>query len=151
MSVPIAGSRAARILLVEDNEDHAFLTTEGFVVSRLLVDLKHVDNGVKCMQYLRQEPPYQDALRPDLILLDIHMPLMDGYEVIRAIRADPTLQALPVVVMSTSGEDDGVRRMYELGCYSYVTKPVGFEGFVNAASQIGGYWLQLVVLPPAGA
>ncbi len=151
MSVPIARSRAARILLVEDNEDHAFLTTEGFIVSRLLVDLKHVDNGVKCMQFLRRQPPYQDALRPDIVLLDIHMPLMDGYEVISAIRNDPDLQGLPVVVMSTSGEDDGVRRMYELGCNSYVTKPVGFEGFVNVATQIGGYWLQLVVLPSAEA
>lgn len=147
MSVPIAGSRAARILLVEDNEDHAFLTTEGFVASRLLVDLHHVDSGVKCMKYLRREAPYQDALRPDLVLLDIHMPLMDGFEVIAAIRADPALQGLPVIVMSTSGEDEGVRRMYELGCNSYVTKPVGFEGFVNVATQLGGYWLQLVVLP----
>ncbi len=139
--------RPARVLLVEDNDDHAFLANEAFASSRLLVDLHHVDNGVKCMQFLRREAPYQRVWRPDLVLLDIHMPLMDGFEVITAVRADPQLKNLPVVVMSTSGEDQGVRRMYELGCNSYVTKPVGFEGFVGVVRQLSGYWLQLVVLP----
>jgi CheY-like chemotaxis protein len=142
--------RRAVVLLVEDNEDHAFLAYEALSSNRLLVDMHRVDNGVKCMQFLRREAPYPQAPEPDLILLDIHLPLMDGFEVMAGVREDPRLKFIPVVVMSTSGEDEGVRRMYELGCNSYVTKPVTFEGFSAAMQKITDYWLQLVVLPPHG-
>lgn len=141
--------RTATVLLVEDNEDHVFLTREAFAAGRLKVDLHHVDNGVKCMRFLRKESPYEAAPTVDLVLLDIHMPLMNGFEVIEAIRTDDGLKCLPVVVMSTSQEDLGVKRMYALGCNSNVKKPVSFSGFTEIVSQIAGYWFQLVVLPPA--
>lgn len=150
MSDPRTGPRPAHILLVEDNEDHAFLAMEAFERGRLSVDVRRVENGVQCMEFLRREGEYADAPSVDFVLLDIHLPLMDGYAVIAAIRQDPGLRALPVVVMSTSREDLGVRRMYELGCNSYIAKPVNFANFVELLAVLGDYWLQVVVLPPAG-
>lgn len=144
------GKRSAHILLVEDNEDHAVLAMEAFERGKLVVDVRHVENGVECMKYLRKEGRYSDAPSPDLVLLDIQMPMMDGYEVIAAIRKDPHLMSIPVVVMSTSTEDAGVRRMYELGCNSYIAKPVEFGNFVELLARIGDYWLHAVVLPPPG-
>ena len=141
------GPRPAYVLLVEDNEDHAFLAIEAFKRGKLSVDVRHVENGVQCMKFLRKEGEYADAPTPDFLLLDIHMPKMDGYAVIAAIRNDPRLLALPVVVMSTSSEDAGVRRMYELGCNSYIAKPVNFANFVELLGALGDYWLQVVVLP----
>lgn len=145
---PIHSSpRPATVLFVEDNEDHTFLLREAFQSSRVLVDLYHVDNGLKCLQFLRQEAPYGNVPRPDLLLLDIRMPLMDGFEVMQALKADERLKSLPVIVMSTSEDNEGVRRMYELGCSSYVRKPVDFSGFAATISQLTGYWFQLVKLP----
>ena len=146
---PVAKSRVAEILLVEDNEDDVFLTREAFDAASLRVNLHHVDNGLKCMQYLRREGPYLDAPTPDLILLDMHMPLMDGYEVLAEIVKDKQLCHLPVVVLTTSYEAADIRKMYGLRCNSYITKPVDFQNFVGMIAQLAGYWLTVVVVPDA--
>lgn len=144
---PVAKTRVAEILLVEDNEDDVFLTREAFDAAHLRVNLHHVDNGEKCLQFLRKQGPYADAATPDLILLDMHMPVMDGYEVLSEIVKDAKLHHLPVVVLTTSYEAEDIRKMYGLRCSSYITKPVDFDSFTKAISQLAGYWLTVVVVP----
>lgn len=144
---PLCESRIAEILLVDDNEDDVFLTREAFDAAALKVHLNHVDNGQKCLQYLRKQGPYADAATPDLVLLDMHMPVMDGYEVLSEIVKDEKLHHLPVVVLTTSYEAADIQRMYGLRCSSYITKPVDFGNFVKAIAQLAGYWLTVVVVP----
>ncbi|MEO6017078.1 MAG: response regulator [Polaromonas sp.] len=146
---PIAESRIAEILLVEDNDDDVFLTREAFSAAKLRVNLQHVNNGEKCLNYLRKRASYEDAVTPDLILLDMHMPVMDGYEVLSEIVKDEKLRHLPVVVLTTSYEAADIQKMYGLRCNSYITKPVNFESFVSAIGQMAGYWLTVVVVPEA--
>jgi CheY-like chemotaxis protein len=147
MIKPIGSSRIAEILLVEDNEDDVFLTREAFDAASLKVNLNDVDNGEKCLQYLRKQGPYSQAVTPDLVLLDMHMPLMDGYEVLAEIVKDDMLKHLPVVVLTTSHEASDIRKMYGLRCSSYITKPVNFDNFVKLISELSGYWLTVVVTP----
>jgi CheY-like chemotaxis protein len=107
-------SRPAEILLVEDSLDDVQLTREGFSRVNLSVKLHHVDNGEKCMAFLRKQGPYASAPAPDIILLDLNMPVMGGREVLEQIVADPVLSHLPVVVLSTSEEERDVLRC--IGC-----------------------------------
>jgi CheY-like chemotaxis protein len=144
---PISKSCVAEILLVEDNEDDVFLTREAFESASLRVNLRHVDNGEKCLEFLRKQGPYADAPTPDLILLDMHMPVMDGHEVLAEIVADEKLHHFPVVVLTTSHEAADIHKMYELRCNSYITKPVDFDSFVGAIGKLAGYWLTVVVMP----
>ena len=144
---PLADSRVAEILLVEDNEDDVFLTRSAFEASGLRVNLHHVDNGEKCLKFLRKEVPYVDTPFPDLILLDMHMPVMSGYDVLNEIVKDEKLRHVPVVILTTSNEAADVQKMYALRCSSYITKPVNFDNFVKAIGQLSGYWLTVVVVP----
>lgn len=143
--------RQAIVLLVEDNADHAFLTREAFEEAPQKVNLQHVDNGEKCLAFLRRQAPYETAPRPDLILLDIHMPRMNGYEVMQAMAHDDALRSIPVVVLTTSSEPVDVNRMYQLGCNSYLAKPGDFGVFTAALEQLAGYWFCLALLPSAPA
>jgi len=147
MLTPVGNSRIAEILLVDDDEDDLFLTREAFDAASLKVNLHHVDNGVKCLKFLRKQAPYQDAITPDLILLDMHMPLMNGHEVLAEIVKDEALKHLPVVVLTTSYEAEDIRKMYGLRCSSYIVKPVDFKSFTKVISQLAGYWLTVVVVP----
>ena len=147
---PLAESRIAEILLVEDNADDVFLTREAFDAAGLRVNLHHVDNGEKCMQFLSRKGPYANVPTPDLILLDMHMPVMDGYEVLTEIKKKKKLRHLPVVVLTTSYEAADIQKMYGLRCNSYITKPVDFENFVKVIAQLAGYWLTVVVTPGNG-
>jgi CheY-like chemotaxis protein len=135
------------VLLVEDNEDDVYLTQRAFKAAKFVVNLHHVNNGKKCMAFLRKQPPYADVPTPDLILLDLNMPVMDGREVLAEIVKDEALRHLPVVVLTTSYEAEDVQKMYKLRCNSYITKPVDFEKFAEAVKKIEDYWLTVVVLP----
>lgn len=143
----IRAGRTATVLLAEDNPDHAFLTQEAFADAKLRVELHHVETGDECMAFLRREGPFTQAPRPDLLLLDIHMPRMDGYEVLEAINQDPALRSLTVIVLSTSNDLLDVERMYALRCNSFMTKPVDFRQFQQAVTKLADYWFELVVLP----
>lgn len=99
------------------------------------------------MAFLRKQKQYSDAPTPDLILLDLNMPRMDGREVMAEIVADERLQHLPVVVLTTSAEEGEILKMYQLRCSSYIIKPVDFEQFIRVVRLINDYWLALVVLP----
>ena len=139
--------RAAEILLVEDNEDDVVLMQEGFKRSKLLVKLHHVKNGIECMDFLLKQGGYKDAVTPDLILLDLNMPLMDGREVLEKISQNEELRHLPVVILTTSSDEKDVLEMYKLRCSSYIVKPVDFNQFQRIVSEIGDYWFTIVVLP----
>lgn len=139
--------REPHVLMVEDNEDHAFLTTEAFTESGHAVRLHHVETGEKCMAFLRGHAPYGPSPRPDLVLLDIHMPRMNGYEVMQAMMDDPALRSIPVIVMSTSAALEDVNRMYALGCNAYVVKPRDFEALATAIRKLSDHWFDTVLLP----
>ena len=141
--------RPAEVLLVEDDDDDVYITRKGFQASRLAVNLHRVRNGRECMQFLRRDGPYASAPTPDLILLDINMPIMDGREVLAEIVRDEALRQLPVVVLTTSEADRDVLDMYDLRCSSYITKPVDFEQFTRVIRELGSYWFSIVVLPPS--
>jgi len=147
MTDALAASRPAEILLVEDNEDDVFLTRMAFEQAKLIVNLHHVDDGEKCMAFLRKQPPYADAPTPDLILLDLNLPVMDGREVLAEIVKDEALKHLAVVVLTTSYEAEDIATMYKLRCNSYITKPVDFEKFVDAVRKLQDYWFTVVILP----
>ena len=144
---PIADSRIAEILLVEDNEDDVFLTREAFDAAGLRVNLHHVNNGKKCLEFLRKQGIYADVPTVDLVMLDMHMPVMNGHQVLSEIVKDEHLQHLPVVVLTTSYEAADIHKMYKLRCNSFITKPVDFESFVKVIAQMTGYWLTVVVMP----
>ena len=145
------GGKPAEILLVEDEENEVELTKEGFARANLTVNLRHVDNGEKCLAYLRKQAPYADAPTPDLILLDLNMPRMDGRQVMAEIVRDEALRHLPVVVLTTSSAEADILEMYKLRCNSYIIKPVGFDDFVQAITLLGSYWLTLTKPPSARA
>lgn len=140
--------RPAEVLLVEDNEDDVFITRKGFEDAKLSVNLHHVPNGRECMSFLRKEQPYSDVCTPDLILLDLNMPIMDGREVLAEIVKDDELRHLAVVILTTSENERDLLEMYKLRCSSCITKPVDFMQFLNVVRQIGDYWFSVVVLPP---
>ncbi len=142
------GGRPAEILLVEDNETDVILTREGFERAKLKVNLHHVENGEACMAFLRREREYADAPTPDLILLDLNMPVMDGREVLAEMVKDDRLKHLPVVILTTSADEKDVLQMYKLRCSSYATKPVDFNQFLHVIQSIAEYWFTIVVLPP---
>ncbi|GAA4453384.1 response regulator [Novipirellula rosea] len=139
--------RPAEVLLVEDNEDDVIITRRGFNKSDLPVNLHRVENGEECMQFLRKSGPYVDAPTPDLILLDLNMPVKDGREVLAEIVADEQLRRLAVVVLTTSESDQDLLTMYDLRCSSYILKPVDFKQFQQVIKYIGEYWFTIVVLP----
>jgi CheY-like chemotaxis protein len=146
----LTNTRAAEVLLVEDNENDVELTRIGFKKSKLRLNLHHVKDGVECMNFLRKQGAYAGAPRPDLILLDLNMPRMTGQEVLAEIVADEALCTLPVIVMTTSTNDEEIIRMYKLRCSSYIAKPVDLEQFLRVVQSLADYWFTVVILPPAG-
>lgn len=147
MSSDLASARFAEVLLVEDNEDDVLFTRESFRRSKLAVNLHHVEDGVECMAFLRKEGAYADAPTPDLILLDLNMPRMDGREVLAAITQDEALHHLPVVILTTSKDEGDILLMYELRCNSYMVKPVDFDQFMDLVKTMNDYWFTVAVLP----
>lgn len=140
--------RPAEVLLVEDNEMDVVLTRKGFEKSRFAVNLHHVENGVKCMSFLRKQQGYDKVPTPDLVLLDLNMPEMNGREVLTEIVKDPELSKLPVIILTTSDLDRDLISMYKLRCNSYITKPVSFIDFKRLLEDLGNYWFTVVLLPP---
>jgi len=145
----LARGRPANVLLVEDNDNDVELTRLGFQRAKLAVNLDRVANGEECMAYLRKEGKYAEAPAPDLILLDLNMPRMDGQEVLEEINRDDHLKHLPIVVLTTSDADKDVLAAYKLRCSSYIVKPLDFENFSKAIQSLADYWFTVVVLPPA--
>lgn len=138
------------ILMADDDEDDRLLTLDALKESRVLNNLYCVEDGVELLEFLRREGKYsdpKDAPRPSLILLDLNMPRKDGREALQEIKADPSLRGIPVVILTTSKEEEDMLKGYDLGCASYITKPVNFEGLVDLMRALGRYWIEFVELP----
>jgi len=143
--------RAITILVADDDEDDRLMTRDALRDARLHNDLRTVIDGVDLMDYLKRRGRHadaQDSPRPGLILLDLNMPRMDGREALAAIKQDPKLRSIPVVVLTTSKADEDVVRSYDLGVNSFITKPVTFLGLVEVMKVFSRYWMEIVDLPP---
>jgi CheY-like chemotaxis protein len=140
--------RPIDILLVEDSPGDVRLTRELLKDSKVSNTLVAVDNGVEAMALLRREGKYRDALRPDLILLDLNLPRKDGREVLAEVKQDPDLKRIPVVILTSSKADADVLKTYNLHANCYVTKPVGLEQFATVVKSIEDFWLAIVKFPP---
>ena len=139
--------KPAQVLLVEDNADDVELTLEALKDSRVRMEVHVVSDGMAAMKFLRCQGEYADKPRPDLVLLDLNLPLMDGREVLQEIRKDPELTDIPVVVLTTSQSEADICEAYKMHANCYITKPVDFLQFSKIVRQIEGFWLQLVKLP----
>ena len=138
------------ILMADDDEDDRLLTQDALKESRVLNNLQCVEDGVELMNYLQRKGKYQDSQaypRPGLILLDLNMPRKDGREALKEIKQDDNLKSIPVVILTTSKEEEDMIKGYGLGAASYITKPVHFEGLVELMKALGKYWVEFVELP----
>ncbi|HLZ30063.1 MAG TPA: response regulator [Chloroflexota bacterium] len=147
MNARPAAGRSIEILLVEDNPGDVRLTMEGLTESKVRNNLHVARDGVEAMAFLRRERQFADAVRPDLILLDLNLPRMDGREVLSAVKSDPHLRTIPVVVLTTSRAEQDVLRSYELQANCYITKPVDLEQFITVVKSIEDFWFSIVTLP----
>ena len=136
-----------RILLVEDDPGDADLTREYLAEAKIALNLNVVEDGIKAMAYLRREGNYHEAVHPDLILLDLNLPKKSGQEVLRDIKSDTSLRRIPVVVLTTSDDDEDILKSYDLGANCFVTKPVGLDQFAKIVKSIEEFWLTVVKLP----
>ena len=135
------------ILLVEDDPGDVLMTTEALADSKVLNNLTVVNNGEEALRYLLQEGEHADAVRPDLVLLDLNLPRVDGREVLARVKADDRLRTIPVVVLTTSEAEEDVLRSYDLHANAYVTKPVDFESFVEVIRQVDDFFISVVRRP----
>ena len=136
------------ILLVEDSETDAELTLEALKQGKLQNTVNHVKDGEVAMRYLHRQGEFADAVRPDLILLDLNMPRVDGREVLRQIRDDEVLKVIPVVVLTTSSHDRDILESYGLSANSYIVKPVDLTSFFDIVKEVNNFWVKVVALPP---
>jgi CheY-like chemotaxis protein len=135
------------VLLVEDDPGDVLMTREAFEDHKVANTLHVVGDGVEALQFLRHEGAYADVPTPDLVLLDLNLPRMDGREVLAQLKSDPELCRIPVVVLTTSEAEEDVLRSYSLHANAYVTKPVDFDRFVQVVQQIDEFFVSVVRLP----
>ncbi len=135
------------VLLVEDDPGDVLMTREAFEDNKVANRLAVVSDGVSALAYLRKEGEHADARTPDLVLLDLNLPRMDGREVLEAMKNDEALRSIPVVVLTTSEAEEDVVRSYALHANAYVTKPVDFERFIEVVRQIDEFFVEVVRLP----
>jgi chemotaxis family two-component system response regulator Rcp1 len=135
------------ILLVEDNPTDALLVQEGLRRSRVLHECRLVKDGLQALAFLRQKPPYENAPRPDLVLLDIQLPDQSGLDVLTKIKTDPVLARTPVIILTSSDDERDVLLAYDRHANSYIVKPVIADEFFNAIQKIETFWLTIVKVP----
>ena len=139
--------RNIEILLVEDNPGDVRLTKEALQEAKLCNNLHVVGDGVEALNFLRQQKGYAKKPRPDLILLDLNLPKMDGRELLEEIKNDDVLKSIPVVVLTTSTAEEDILKSYNLHANCYVTKPVDFDRFTEIVQKINEFWVSIVKLP----
>ena len=139
--------RHAEFLLIEDNPGDVRLTREALMESKLRNNLNVVSDGIEALAFLRRQGQYNDAPRPDVILLDLNLPKKDGREVLAEIKSDPDLKRIPVVIVSSSEAEADILKSYDLHVNCYVTKPVNLDQFIKVVQSIESFWLTIVKLP----
>jgi len=135
------------ILLVEDNPGDVRLTLEAFKEGRVFNNLHVVNDGEQAMDFLNRKGQYEKSPKPDLILLDLNLPKMDGRAVLAEVKSDPNLRRIPVVILTTSKAEEDILRTYDLHANCYITKPVELEEFISIVRAIENFWLSIVKLP----
>jgi two-component system, chemotaxis family, response regulator Rcp1 len=143
-----AGHMPLQVLLVDDSPGDRRLTQEAFRDVNPLIQLHMARDGVDAMAFLRQEGTYADAVRPDLILLDLNLPKMDGRQVLAQIKGDHDLETIPTVILTTSEWEVDIVKAYELRANRYLTKPAQLDAFENLVKSINDFWLTKAKLPP---
>jgi chemotaxis family two-component system response regulator Rcp1 len=138
------------ILMAEDNPGDVRLAIEALKEAKIHNHVSSVQDGVEAMAFLRKKGKYADAPRPDVILLDLNMPRMDGREVLAEIKEDPELRRIPVVILTISQAEQDVLKAYDLHANCYITKPVDLEQFGKVVRSIEEFWFTIVKLPPNG-
>ena len=137
-----------RVLLVEDNPADIDLTRDSLETSKLHVELLVATDGVAAIDFLEQRGEYQNAPYPDLIVLDLNLPLTDGRAVLAHIKSSESLRRIPVVVLTSSAAETDIVRSYELGANCYITKPLDFRSFQSIVQMLEHFWFTIVKLPP---
>ena len=140
--------RPIDILMVEDNPHDVRLTMEAFKDAKVSNNLSVASDGEEALKFLRREGEYASSSRPDLILLDLTLPKKSGREVLEEIKRDPDLKRIPVVVLTTSGNEKDILMAYELHVNAYITKPVDLDQFIKIVEAVEDFWLTVVKLPP---
>lgn len=135
------------LLIVDDNEDDVLLAKEALASARRLKVLHVCKDGLDALAFLRREAPYEKVMRPSMVLMDINMPRLNGLETLEAIKADPELRSLPVIMLTVSSRDEDIMRAYQRGACTYVRKPLDFTEFVKAMQRLEMYWSQVATLP----
>lgn len=142
------------ILLVEDNPDHVLIIKRGLEANNIINEVRVAEDGQEALDYLYHQGKYADphtAPRPGLILLDIKLPKVDGFEVLQRIKRDPSLKAIPVVMLTSSEQEVDIAKSYLDGANSYITKPIQFTEFVEKVRELKLYWVLVNKLPPESA
>src|SRR4051812_42745698 len=148
-----AEAKPITILMADDDPDDRLLTADALKEARLINDIRFVENGEELLDYLRRQgkfAPPADCPRPGMILLDLNMPRKDGRAVLKELKLDNDLRTIPVIVLTTSKDDEDVYRSYDLGVNSYIVKPVTFEALVDILQTLEKYWFEIVELPKRG-
>lgn len=135
------------ILLVEDNDDDIVLTQEAFEENRLTNKLNVVKTGIEALKYLKKENPYSDAVKPNIILLDLNLPEMSGIEVLQVIKNSDNFKDIPVVILTTSKLEQDIIKSYKLHANCYINKPVNLDEFFEIIKVFGDFWFSIVTLP----
>jgi len=135
------------ILLVEDNEGDVLLTTDALYEGRISNTIAVVRDGWEAIQFLKKNDPYSTAITPDLILLDVNLPKMNGHEVLKVIKSNEGLKHIPVIMLTTSSSESDIMQSYQNYANCYITKPVDTEDFMKVISSIEDFWISIVQLP----
>jgi chemotaxis family two-component system response regulator Rcp1 len=140
-------STPIEVLLVEDSPGDVRLTREALKDAKVHISLHVASDGIEAMAYLECEEPYVNAIRPDLILLDLNLPRKDGRQVLKEIKESPKLRSIPVVILTTSSSEADILQSYHLHANCYISKPVDLDGFLKVVQSIDSFWLSVVKLP----
>ena len=143
--------RQIEILLVEDSPGDIRLTQEALADAKIHNRMSVVNDGIQALEFLRNEGDNPDAPRPDLILMDLNMPRMDGRECLEKIKADEKLKSIPVVILTTSEAERDIAQSYQLQANCYISKPVDLDQFIEVVAAIEQFWFSIVKLPPRAA
>ena len=144
------GIKAIDILLVEDNPGDVRLTREALKEGKVLNTLQVVGDGIEALEFLRHEGKYAKTPHPDIILLDLNLPRMDGRELLAVIKSDLNLRRIPVVILTTSKAEEDIIKSYDLHANCFITKPVDLDQFIKVVKSVEEFWFTIVKLPPDG-